>query len=346
MPYIKYFLSSALLTIFLFICLNLYIQPLSGDLTRLGNLSENDFGWNAQQPVLVLSKQDEIHPNVIVLGDSFSLDNVWQSVVMIKGEYHFLTFHWGDPEHPEHLESWIVSLKKDYPTIQYVIVETVERSFLHRFNTTQNSAPAEKLPLNKTETNCTASKRNIAVSFALSDPNYLVKAIINRKKSFPITTVNGKTFISPLNRSDLFSNIRSDRLLYYAEDNIKKDWSLDEVRTAVSNIKKIQDSAKRIGIVFILAVVPDKSRMYGKFLRSPQFDHQTPDVWEELDKQGINQVDLKNTLNSAVDQTQDLYLPNDTHLSTKGYMLMGDAVSKRLNEVPSISCTENPSTKK
>lgn len=339
MPYIKYFLSTGLLTLLLFFCLGLFFQPLTGDLTRLGNFSENDFGWNKTQPILAIVRQDEITPNVIVLGDSFSRWNYWQSVVMGKQVYHCLTFQW---DNPQELESWIISLKKDYPATQYVIVETVEREFVHRFNTKQNTIPGKKLTPQKTEVYCTASKRAVDRSFTFSDPNYLIGALYNSLRSFSQTTASGLTFISPLKRGDLFSNKRSDRLLYYTDDNLKKDWSLEEVKKSVHNIKQIQESAQRHGIILILAVVPDKSTTYGNYFTSSQFDHPIPDIWEELDRQGITQVNLKPPLIAAVDKTQDLYMPNDTHLSTKGFMLMGNAVTHRLDEIHSITPANNP----
>ncbi|MEI7747962.1 MAG: hypothetical protein WCI81_02680 [Chlorobiaceae bacterium] len=337
MPYIKYFLSTGLLTILLFFCLNLFLQPLSGDLTRLGNFSENDFGWNAKQPKLAIAGQDKITPNVIVLGDSFSAGNVWQSVVMMKGDYRFLTFQW---DNPECLEHWIISLKKDYPETQYVIVETVERAFINRFNTTQSTTTCIKLTPQKTEPHYTASKRVIDVSYTLSDPSYVIGATINSQRNFSQTTASGLTFVSPLNRNYLFSNKRSDLLLYYTDDNLKKDWRLDDLKKGVSNIKRMQESAKRNGIVLIIAVVPDKSTTYGGFFKSPQFEHRTPDVWEELNKQGINYINLKKILISSLDKTQDLYLPNDTHFSTKGFMLMGNAVAQSLKEIHSIGAEE------
>ena len=310
---------------------------MTGDLTRLGNFSENDFGWNAPQPSIAVLKQDEKTPNIIVLGDSFSAGNVWQSVVMVKGEYHLLTFQWGNPQQ---LERWIISLKKEYPATQYVILESVERLFLGHFNTTQSVAPVNKLTSQKTDAHYTTSKRVIEEPFTFSDPIYLIGTMFNSLRSFSQTTANGKTFITPLNRTDLFSNKRSDRLLYYTDDNHKKDWSMDEVRKSVRNIKRMQDSAKRQGIVLIVAVVPDKSTTYGRFFKSPQFDHPTPDVWEEMDKQGITQVNLKKTLISAIGKTQDIYMPNDTHLSTQGFVLMGNAVSQRLEEIHSINIGE------
>jgi len=63
-------------------------------------------------------------------------------------------------------------------------------------------------------------------------------------------------------------------------------------------------------------------------------------VWEELNKQGINYINLKKILISSLDKTQDLYLPNDTHFSTKGFMLMGNAVAQSLKEIHSIGAEE------
>ena len=57
------------------------LQPLSGDLTRIGRLPESRFGWNRPQPVLeqaVASVTSPAQANILVLGDSYSINGVWQ----------------------------------------------------------------------------------------------------------------------------------------------------------------------------------------------------------------------------------------------------------------------------
>ena len=62
-----------------YISLAPWVEPLEGDLTRLGGFTENDFGWNEPQqqfssPLVSLEgkhEYDQYH-DVVVLGDSFS----------------------------------------------------------------------------------------------------------------------------------------------------------------------------------------------------------------------------------------------------------------------------------
>ena len=73
--------------------LGVYLEPLYGDLTRIGSYAEKDFGWNNpqvkfQQPLYEIGRYERYH-DVVVLGDLFS--NVrphfhWQNyLVAAKG---------------------------------------------------------------------------------------------------------------------------------------------------------------------------------------------------------------------------------------------------------------------
>ncbi len=335
MQYIKYFLSTALIIIFFFFVLGLFLQPLNGDLTRIGNYSENDFGWNARQPqIAVKGSVHEITPDVIVLGDSFSAGNIWQSVVMEKRGGNILTFPWKNPNALEYL---VTSLKKTYPTTKYLVIETVEREFIPRFNTPQNLTGNQKEKPVIITPYKTASIRDTSTLHPMHDPVYAIQATVNSLKKNDKTSRSGLTIITPLNRKGLFSNRKSDLLIYYTDDDRKKNWNYDEIEKAVANIRRLRDLAERSGITLIMVVVPDKSTAYGQFFKSAQFRYPQPDVWAELDKQGVAQVNLKKILIPAVGYTQDLYYPNDTHLGVKGFTLMGEAISNRLNYIESIS---------
>ncbi|MGZ3159791.1 MAG: hypothetical protein ACXU7H_11950, partial [Burkholderiaceae bacterium] len=47
--------------------------PLVGDLTRVGNYAEKDFGWHTPKPILQIEENGPqiADPDVLVLGDSF-----------------------------------------------------------------------------------------------------------------------------------------------------------------------------------------------------------------------------------------------------------------------------------
>ncbi len=335
MQYIKYFLSTGLIVILVFFFLGLFLQPLTGDLTRIGNYSENDFGWNARQPqIAVKGSYHEKTPDVIVLGDSFSAGNIWQSVVMEKRGGHILTFPW---KNPNTLESWVASLKRSYPTVRYLVIETVEREFIPRFNTSQDVTGNQRATPVIIAPCKTATIRDTNLFHPMHDPVYAIQATINSLKKIDKTSRSGSTMITPLKRKGLFSNRKSDLLIYFTDDDRKKSWKYDEIKRAVASIRRLGDLCERSGIALIMVVVPDKSTAYRQFFKSPQFSCPPPDVWDELDRQGVAQVNLRKVLVSAVGATQDLYYPNDTHLGARGFMVMGEAISNRLHDRESLS---------
>ena len=79
---------------------SVYIQPLSGDLTRMGGYAERDFGWNIPRNVLSndfsLSGTYDRYYDIVVLGDSFSKSGMWQAFLTEKRNLTFTTLHWDD----------------------------------------------------------------------------------------------------------------------------------------------------------------------------------------------------------------------------------------------------------
>ena len=60
-----------------------WAEPLYGDLTRVGKWTERDFGPNAAHPIIHVKANGRFlaNPDIMVLGDSFSEKNLWQSVL-------------------------------------------------------------------------------------------------------------------------------------------------------------------------------------------------------------------------------------------------------------------------
>jgi hypothetical protein len=76
---------------------SLFFTNYQGDLTRVGKWMESDFGWREPQPsidpkFLVSSNLQEA--DVLVIGDSFSENLHWQSVLTQSGK-KVATIHWG-----------------------------------------------------------------------------------------------------------------------------------------------------------------------------------------------------------------------------------------------------------
>src|ERR1700712_1255453 len=68
-----------------------------GDLTRIGRLSDAEFGWRAAPPVVekqYIKGAPLDQADVLVLGDSFSMTLRWQSRLVKEG-YKVATIYWG-----------------------------------------------------------------------------------------------------------------------------------------------------------------------------------------------------------------------------------------------------------
>lgn len=334
MIFIKYFFSVSGLIFLAFVSVGWFLlQPLSGNLTRMGNLAERDFGWNSIQPQVMVKEQQLQTPQVIVIGDSFSEQNIWQSVAAQQSGLKFLTFKWDDGSC---LEEWLLSLKKRYPSVRYVLLETLERPFLARFSMQQRHCKSDHLEIITIQPGLTASNRSFDVFKIMLDPDYFFRAIRNTLWRQNELVSNHRVSMVPLTRSDLFSNRRSNRMIFHRFDDIKLNWKMDAIQHAVSNLKRMIALTKDHDIKLIVAVIPDKSTAYGRFFSPPYtpplFLFQDNTIWTELDKQQIAQVNLWKILLPATEFTLDLWLPNDTHFGTKGYIMMGEAVAESLNK--------------
>jgi SGNH hydrolase-like domain, acetyltransferase AlgX len=331
--YLKNLAFAALVPIALFCSLGFYLEPISGDLTRIGNLSERDFGWNAPQPELQVRATDRnLKPDVIVIGDSFSAGNYWQSIVMQKSGLQISTFNWLSLGHPSCIESWLDEVVREFPSAKTVIIQTIERSFYERFSAAKavckrvSAAPSTFLA------KPTEVTRSQGVKEFMPDPLYAIKASIDSFKPFKQTTRRGGTTIEPLNRSDLFSHRRSDLLLYYAGDDDKTYWNENAKQASIALLSRLNANAKRNNIRLLIAGIPNKSTMYKPYFKAAKNAPPSPNIWDEMQNHGIPHINLYAQFSTKVASTRDFYLPNDSHLSTAGYLGMGEVIAQVLSE--------------
>src|SRR3569832_2918101 len=132
--YLLYFsatvFSILLLTAFLGL-INKPFEPQTNKKTHKNKKTEKDFGWNAPQPDIQIAANGKAitNPDILVLGDSFSKDNVWQSVTAAKTHQQILSF---EIAHVGCISHWF-SYALNHPTAKTIVIESVERSFLANF---------------------------------------------------------------------------------------------------------------------------------------------------------------------------------------------------------------------
>lgn len=314
--------------------LNEQVGPLGGDLARIGRLSTRDFGRRPPPgaPPLQVLKPDSTAPAVVVLGDSFSRWNLWQSQWMARrGHRDVLTYHYEDMGGPGCLRAWVGHLQQRYPGTRQIIVQMIERSFANVLQSLQQActtAPAAMRPV-ATGDSLWPDEATRNKLWPPPDPHHVLRAWAAQHKSFARETRRGQVVVTPLARRDLFSSHRSDLLLTYIEDQHKTHWKAELLAPGLDRLVALRDELARRGVTLILAVVPDKSTVYAPHIRdAANRVAAAVDPWQLLRQAGLRQVLLRDRLQQAAVGTCDLYLPDDTHLGFDGFRVLAQAVAE------------------
>ncbi len=327
--YVAWFIVSVVFFLATAVPLSIYFGPISGDLTRIGNWSERDFAGKRPQSEIKVQTNGgmDSNPQVLVLGDSFSYPNIWQSYLAESSKLEILSFKYQDVGCVNNWLDWIAA--KNYPNLKAIVIQIAERSFVSVFRNLHTCDRRIPEPIKHT---AKSQKQAHSVEGVTLDVTYLFPAAVNMLCMAwnDGRIVSGEVINVPLSRDNLFSNHKSKRLLYYADDDRKKYWSEKEIAAAVGNLKTIQDGLTKGGLRFAVVVVPDKSNAYRKYLVDEIDREGYPDIFEKLMAAGVNSIDLLFFFQQAVSETVDLYLPNDTHLSTQGYKLMSAKIFEYL----------------
>jgi hypothetical protein len=303
-----------------------WLGPIAGDLVRLGPWSERDFGWTAPQPRLAVQAngRSQTDPAVLVLGDSFSMGNVWQSELQRRTGLSTQSFGY---EQAPCLDAFIrMALAPRHATARVVVLQTIERHFLDRFEDPPACAGDSVAPF-ETAPGLTHAAP-LPGPFTV-DWRYLIGASANtaRLARAPEAAFRtAETVNVPLTDSTLFSNRRAARLLYYAYDDAKSGWTEARLARAAARLLAIEARLRAGGKQLLVVVVPDKSSVYREFLVSPPAP--VPDAVSALARQGVSTVELLAPMRAAVGSTPDLFMPDDTHLSARGFERLGVEVAR------------------
>lgn len=328
--YLVIFFTPVLLIVILMAFMSIISGPVSGDLTRIGRWAERDFGWNAPQPVIKTNYNGKsvINPDIVVLGDSFSRRNLWQSVLSAKQNKSTLSFHYLQVNCPS---NWIQYSLNESPSAKVVIIETLERAFLDVFRDLHACRKKPPIPFESLPMETSATRADWPPMFSIS---YALRTTINTLKmnsNIGIPVRGSQVVNAPIkNNCANFSSRRNDRLLYLADNEDKLRWDRDELNRAISNVAKVQKMFAEHGKKFILIVIPDKLSVYQDCLLNDSHleERKRVDVTNLLINSGVNTPDLLRPFKENIRKIVDLYLPDDGHLSESGYILLANELEK------------------
>lgn len=326
--YLGWFFGTALLLLVVAVGLSIYFKPLSGDLTRIGKWAERDFGPTLFQeyPAIRANDSELTNQQILVLGDSFSHPNIWQSYLSTSSKLNTMTFEFKNVGCIDNWLNWIDS-KKAASNLQTVIIEVAERNFVPVFRSVKRCAASTPVASDTSK----KTRPSGLMPVITLDATYLLQTLGNAELlRWQEGRINSGDAINvPLSNASLFSNRWSKRLLYYAEDDDKKSWTQIDISTAVENLQKIQKRLEETQFIFV--IVPDKSTVYRPYMLDASVYAEYPNLYPFFKASGVNLIDLRTLFEKNVASTTDLYLPNDTHLSPSGYRMMASAIADRLH---------------
>lgn len=317
--------------------MSIYLEPIEGDLTRVGRLSENSFGWQQQQPnipIELLKNHPLAEADIAVIGDSFSASLVWQTKLAASG--YKISTTWIN-------EKTLCSNIGDYLRLsgfkgRYIVIESLERFAPERINNDCNvldttkwsyriEAPRPPPPTDRSRNFMLKSRSDFNLGWMLKAlKNEIVLNAVRPKEGL---MAFGDARITVLDEAGLFSNKLYNYGVFYAFDFEKKTFDSDSTTDKVLSLNR---NLQQTGMQPIWLIVPDKSTVYlgyGKFNKHPYVN-----IWNELAQYPeLAAPNLGELFTKQAKLTMDFYAPNNTHLSTQGYLYLGDLVLERIKQL-------------
>lgn len=323
-----------------------YLDPLWGDLSRLGWYTENLYGSNSPEEIVKDKLYDKDiyshYYDTVVMGDSFSHTNndtlaarrVWQNAFFLRTGLSLTTFLIGRKDWREVVASPVFQATPP----KLLIYEEVERNLMLRLG----KAPPERekcddmAPMNDKAippfevTSVSDSGRYFTAverTHGQLDEKHLAYArdFISQRFRIAVGLSHPPVMEYPLTRP-LFSSQRPNRLLVYSDDLEKSQWHDDALKNVSCNLRLIQrEVEKNRRTRFVAIIVPDKLTAYSEFIANPDFKDLS--VLDRIDFRSINLARIDRPLRNAIRQGQlEIYSSTNTHLSGNGYHILADAL--------------------
>jgi hypothetical protein len=349
----------------------LYLVPMStmisvgsGDLTRIGWFSNNRYGNRKpnlafRPPLSTLAGTLDRHFDVVIVGDSFSLDHdkSWPNYLAAKGLSVLVI---GLADHPEKpnvtadIENQITALLQS-PTFRdtppsVFIFESIERFLKRRL--VSDAKPCLEIE-HKEESNASAPPlgKELAAPPTLryaDPPGYRIEEVgmpLSRRYDEQQLTYARDFLLKNIRHSlgresavrefplstPRFSSDRANALLVVSEDLQKNHWGPKDIEEMQCQLLRLQRAVQANGkTLFIALPIPDKLSAYHDDLVDPSLPR---GVIGQLTNPLLNRPQVDKALRAEiVTGEKDVYLPNDTHFGARGQALTADTVMRFIEE--------------
>ena len=346
--FVLWLLALVVLPVAVLFVIGIYLQPLYGDLTRIGFYSEREFGWSGTQVIFPNTKLEfNALPNnnsqlykILVLGDSFSRvhpELQWQNYLKEISHESIGTMDINKIRLHQILASQ--GFRDNPPKV--LIMESVERELPHHLKENMSTCQITPSDTRKIDSSPDITpiidwnwESHIAditqhksreINPSEINPSYVLKFLWN---NIPGDLIHPNVYRIDITRPALFSSRDQSAFLVYQDDvNKIKLWRKMGLPEMSCRIEEIRRQVEANGYTrFILMVPPDKLTAYSDYLSDSKFQHASllsalselhPKVMPRLDKALITAIHAGE---------QDVYFPDDTHWASNGQRIAAETL--------------------
>ncbi|MGL6023148.1 MAG: alginate O-acetyltransferase AlgX-related protein [Cetobacterium sp.] len=335
------FLISLIVSILLIAGLNyiIYINYNSEYTGDIGNLAKINFGKEYNQlfkselenEKYYLEYDSNINEyDIITIGDSFSQqkENGYQNHLSKLSNKKIMNLQRLPSKEPE--QTAFILLNSGYfdkVKTKYLIIESVEREFLHRgiainINEYDNLKKIEQNYGNLEKLNEKIVKQNF---FNISNFKFLLNKILYM--------INDRAFYTKIYKKDLkipMFSLREKELYFYSDDikNLKYN-TKDNISLTNKNLNILNKQLNEKGIKLVIMPAINKHTFYQNYITDKKMKKSY--FFEEYSKEtkGYIFINTKDILTKHLSEEKDVFYLNDTHWSYKA----AKKVAENLNEI-------------
>ena len=291
----------------------------------MAKLPESLFGRTKEQPAVnpALMKSAEWHDaDMLAIGDSFTYAQVWQTVLAEHG-VRVRTEPWENVfSICEDFTAWVRS--KGFKG-KYVVIESAEKGIAERLARSVDCMRTEYHPLSVAkaevpqtlpdrERNAYAGRMSVGIKTKL---NALKYERMSNSTDFTKWHMPSEVRVERLSSGcDLFSHPRCRDVLFYEKDLVP-----DMGEVVLANMEIISKRLPKYSVIWV--IIPDKATVYL---------HPDKKFWDEAERRIIAPNILRIFRQAVHEKTVDLYYANNTHVSTTGYLILGETIYQEITQ--------------
>jgi hypothetical protein len=331
MKYARFFSISVFIVMALYGMVGFYFLPLAsfeGNLTRMGEIPESMFGWNKKQPAVnpaLLQQSSWQDADVLAIGDSFTAPLLWQTALTRRGL-------------KVHTETWksVGNICGDFSEWlrnkgfkgRYVVIELVEFGVTTRLDRSvackhmlyhdlpEIHAPAP--PTLRPHPSSLGGRLSVGIQTEL---NLLKYERLRKQPGFTGFHLSHEVWMRRVpDGCELFSHLSCNDALFFSRDHIPdfNDSTLNQIQTINNRLHKL---------IPIWVIIPDKTTAYLNYHKK---------FWDKAERRFSAPNVLKAFRQAIQNKTVDFYPANNTHVSTTGYLLLGETIYKSIQRQSNI----------